>query len=115
MNDRAFRLDFFIAIAALLVSALTAATLIYQTRVIGHQFAASTWPYLSVSTTLDPQAISLDLANDGLGPALIRSAQLTVDGRPLPSWNAYFQTLATEEPALRALFTRAAAQALAGR
>lgn len=30
MNDRAFRLDFFIAVAAVPVSALTAGTLIYQ-------------------------------------------------------------------------------------
>lgn len=115
MNDRAFRLDFFVAIGALLVSALTAATLIYQTRVIGHQFAATTWPYLSISTTLDPQFISIEVANDGLGPALIRSAQLSVDGRPLSSWNDYFGTMAKEELAVRQLFARAAALGNAGR
>jgi hypothetical protein len=32
MNDRAFRLDFFIAIAAVVISALTAGTLVYQTQ-----------------------------------------------------------------------------------
>ncbi|MGC2633018.1 MAG: hypothetical protein WA215_02280 [Candidatus Cybelea sp.] len=53
MNDRNFRLDFFIAIAAVLISALTAGTLFYQTRVIGDEFAATIWPYLSVGTTYD--------------------------------------------------------------
>jgi len=48
MNEKAFRLDFFIAIAALLVSAISAIALIYQTRVIGDQYAATIWPYLSI-------------------------------------------------------------------
>ena len=44
MNEKAFRLDFFIAIAALLISALTAGALVYQTRVIADQYAATIWP-----------------------------------------------------------------------
>ena len=47
VNEKAFRLDFFIAIAALLVSTLTAATLLYQTHVISDQYAATIWPYLT--------------------------------------------------------------------
>jgi hypothetical protein len=114
MNDRAFRLDFFIAIAAVLISALTAATLIYQTRVIGHQFAATIWPYISVSATYGPQSVEIGVSNDGLGPALIRSAQLSVDGRRLNSWNDYLLLL-SKEPAIRVLFLSASKAALAGR
>lgn len=103
MNDRAFRLDFFIAIAALLVSAFTAATLLYQTRVIGDQFAATIWPYVSVGTTYDSNGEAIEITNDGLGPAMIRSAQLTVDGNPVRSWNDYVRVLALD-PSLRRTF-----------
>ncbi|MBV8375238.1 MAG: hypothetical protein JO302_06980, partial [Candidatus Eremiobacteraeota bacterium] len=107
MNERAFRLDFFIAIAALLVSALTAGTLIYQTHVIGAQYAAAIWPYLSVETTYDnPNGVTIALNNEGLGPALIHSARLSVDGKSVASWNDYFLTLAREDPRIRSFFTR---------
>ena len=107
MNDRAFRLDFFIAIAALLVSALTAGTLIYQTRVIGAQYAATIWPYLSVETTYDnPSGVTIALNNEGLGPALIHSAHLSVDGKDASSWYDYFIVLAREDSRLRSFFVR---------
>jgi hypothetical protein len=103
MNDRAFRLDFFIAIAAVLISAITAGTLFYQTRVIGDEFAATIWPYLSVGTAYDTGGETIEVANDGVGPALVRSAQLYVDGRKVRAWNDYLKALA-RDPELRKLF-----------
>lgn len=103
MNDRAFRLDFFIAIGALLVSALTAGTLIYQTRVIGDQFSATIWPYLSLSTTYNLRGVTISVDNDGMGPALVQSARLTLDGTFQPSWNAYLEKLARDS---KIAFTR---------
>jgi len=115
MKEREFRLDFFIAIAALLVSALTAGTLFYQTRVIGAQYAATIWPYLSVESTFDnPNGETIALNNDGLGPALIRSAQLSVDGKKVSSWNEYFATLIRSDPRIRGFFLRMERAMLAG-
>jgi hypothetical protein len=114
VNDRAFRLDFFIAIAALLVSAFTAATLLYQTRVIGDQFAATIWPYLSVGTTYNTNGETIEVANDGLGPALVRSARLTVDGVVVRAWDDYVLVLA-RDPDLRAIFRHTRAAVVAGR
>jgi hypothetical protein len=113
MNDRAFRLDFFIAIAAVLISAITAAALIYQTRVIGDEFAATIWPYLSVGTTYNASGETIEISNDGVGPALVRSAQLSVDGRKVGAWNDYLDALA-RDPELRGLFLRAQAAIQAG-
>jgi hypothetical protein len=101
MNDRAFRLDFLIAMAALVVSAVAAGTAAYQTYVINQQFGASVWPYLGVSTTRGttrgPTDLtnleSIKISNNGLGPLLMRSAQLYVDGKPIPSWNEYTNVL----------------------
>ncbi len=107
MNEKAFRLDFFIAIAALLISALTAGALVYQTRVIADQYAATIWPYLSVTGTFGPNGGTLDLENDGLGPALIESAQLSVDGKVVPTWNDFLQVL-VYEPEIGAAVAHAA-------
>jgi hypothetical protein len=113
MNDRAFRLDFFIAIGALLISALTAGTLIYQTHVIGDQFAATIWPYLSVGTTYNADGETIEVSNDGVGPALVRSAQLQVDGKVVRSWNEYVERLASD-PELLPIFRRTQAAVLSG-
>lgn len=113
MNDRAFRLDFFVAIAAMLISALTAGTMIYQTRVIGDQFAATIWPYLSVGTTYDRTGEIIQVTNDGMGPALVRSAQLRVDGKAVRAWNDYLQVLVSD-PRFRSFLVRTRAAVLAG-
>ena len=93
MNERALRLDFVVAICALLVSGIAAGASAYQSWVVSQQFGASVWPYLSVDTTTSPNGAVVSLTNDGLGPALIRSAQLRVDGRIVKSWFEYFNVL----------------------
>jgi hypothetical protein len=113
MNDRAFRLDFFIAIAALVVSILTTATLVYQTHVIGEQYAATIWPYLSINSSYSPHGQRLDIVNDGVGPALIESAQLSVDGKPVSSWKDYLKALA-DQPSIRTLYRKSEAAMLLG-
>ncbi|MBV8203894.1 MAG: hypothetical protein JO195_02585 [Candidatus Eremiobacteraeota bacterium] len=96
MNERAFRLDFFIAIAALLVSALTAGALVYQTRIVADQYAATIWPYLDVSSSYSRSGEMFEVVNDGLGPAIVRSAQLWVDGTTVTSWDSYLSALDSE-------------------
>ncbi|HTZ54736.1 MAG TPA: hypothetical protein VMB20_06700 [Candidatus Acidoferrum sp.] len=100
MNEKAFRLDFAIAIAALLVSAAAAFALIYQTRVIAQQYAATIWPYLSVNSSYSPLGVTIQVANDGLGPALIDSAQLFIDDKAVPGWGTYLHDLEVN-PALK--------------
>lgn len=104
MNERAFRFDLFIAVAALVLSAVAAFAAVYQTRAIQDQYAATIWPYLNVDDTADVrsgtdarsgsvEAIQLSLTNNGLGPALIRGATLTIDGHPAASWRNLLMTL----------------------
>lgn len=114
MTEKAFRLDFLIAIAALLVSAVSALALLYQTRVVADQYAATIWPYVSSNGRLGPRGLSIGIVNDGLGPALIQSAQLIVDGKPVPGWNAYLGVL-LKEPQVRAFFVQERADLLAGK
>lgn len=85
--ERLLRFETIVAICALLISAITGSAVVYQTHIIQNQYAATIWPYLNIDTNVtDPRHVELVLTNNGLGPALIRSAQLFVDGKHLPSW-----------------------------
>ena len=72
----------------------------YQTWVINQQFGATVWPYLAVDTTTNPDGMIVALTNNGLGPALVRSAQISVDGRPASSWKDYVNGI-SKDPLLR--------------
>lgn len=76
------RADIVIAVCALLVSGLATAASWWQTRVIAQQLSAQVWPYLSVGLSYGPSALELSINNDGLGPAIVQSLVMTVDGRP---------------------------------
>lgn len=86
------RFDTVVAACALLMSTVTAGAMVYQTRVLQDQFAATVWPYLAVNTDYGRQSVSLRLVNEGVGPALIRSAQVSVDGKPFAGWDDRFLT-----------------------
>jgi hypothetical protein len=81
---RGIRLDLIIAVCALLMSSLATAASWWQSRIIAEQLSSQVWPYLSFQTTYDPSYISLEIVNDGLGPAIVRSVVLTLDGKPYP-------------------------------
>jgi len=92
--EKRIRLDLMIAVFALLLSAVASIASVYQAHVISQQFSATVWPYLTVSVTSSTSSISLELTNDGLGPALIRSASVTLDGKGVPSFRTLLITLA---------------------
>jgi hypothetical protein len=98
MDEKRFRLDFVIAFCALLISTVAAVATVYQTHVIARQFSATVWPYLSFDITNSPSSLELDLRNDGLGPAIIRSVTITWDGKPQPSLEALLSLVVTREP-----------------
>lgn len=88
MQDKGLRYDTVIAVSALLISAITAAAVVYQTHVIAQQFSATVWPYLSFDSTRDASHLSLALRNDGVGPALIRRVEFRLNGKRIPDLNA---------------------------
>jgi hypothetical protein len=88
------RFDTIVASCALLMSSITAGAMVYQTRVLQDQFSATVWPYLNVDSTYEPTSFAVRVINQGVGPALIRSAQVSVDGKPVSGWdNEFFKTL----------------------
>jgi hypothetical protein len=81
-ESRVFRLDLVIAICALFVSSLATGASWWQSRVVAQQLSSQVWPYLSVQTTYDGTSVALTVANEGLGPARVRSIVLSLDGAP---------------------------------
>ena len=98
MDEKRFRLDFVIAFCALLISTVAAVATVYQTRVIATQFSATVWPYVSIDVTNSPTLFELDLRNDGLGPAIVRSATITWDGKRQTSIETLLRAFATKDP-----------------
>ena len=83
------RIDLIIAVCALLISSLAsgaswwqARVMEAQTQVLREQLGAQIWPYVSVSESLDHDTAKISIVNDGLGPAVLRSAVAAVDGVP---------------------------------
>lgn len=103
MNERRLSLDFTIALGALFISTVAAVATVYQTHVIARQFNATVWPYVSFDATNSPTLFELDLRNDGLGPAIVRSAKITWDDKAEPSLEAIFSLLARDPRTLAAI------------
>ena len=93
---RAIRIELLIATLALLASAAASIATVVQTRVVGNQLSASVWPYVSLNATLGRDDVRLDAVNDGLGPALVRSVTLRLDGRRQQNWRGAFAALARD-------------------
>ena len=57
VNEKVFRLDLTVAVAALLISGVAAGASAYQTYVIRKQFSATVWPYLTYITSSSPDKV----------------------------------------------------------
>jgi len=91
-QSRGLRLDLLIAVCALLISSFASAAswwqarlLSEQTRVLEQQLGAQVWPYIGISDTIDNATVTINVVNNGLGPAVIRSETARVDGVPMSS------------------------------
>ncbi len=92
LGRRVIRVELVIATFALLTSACASIAAIMQAReglaqtqasideahTVATQLGASVWPYLTIDDEFSSKTIRVTIANQGLGPALIRS--LTISG-----------------------------------
>src|SRR3954451_4974269 len=76
---------------ALGISALALAVGAYQTRLMQTQARASVWPYLvsgfNYADFGERQGFELHIQNNGVGPAIVQSTVVTLDGKPVKHWN----------------------------
>lgn len=80
--------EFWIAIGALLVSALAMLTSLLQTSIQRNQERAIVWPHVSAGAQYSGAGFAFVAGNKGLGPALVHHVQLRIDGDAVDGWPA---------------------------
>lgn len=86
--------DAFAAVVAALIGFLALCVSAYTASIQRQQVRAQVWPYLEGGNYDEDQ--SFILVNKGVGPAIVRSAQIFIDGKPQPNWNQVLQILGLE-------------------
>jgi hypothetical protein len=80
-------LDFAIAGSAILISLISLGVAIHLGQVQSRLVAANSWPFLhfasSYGTENGTQAVSVDIANDGAGAAILKSLVVRYQGKPI--------------------------------
>ena len=85
-----------IGFLALLVAGYTAWVQRYTANIQLEQARAQVWPWMFAGNNDDQY--SVEVYNKGVGPAIVRGAQLWVDGKPQPDWNHLLDALGVPKP-----------------
>ncbi|MFL5614974.1 MAG: hypothetical protein ACJ796_15020 [Gemmatimonadaceae bacterium] len=88
----------FIAVAALVVSLTAVVVGIYEAWLQREHDRAEVWPHLEISTWVSDSGVKLRVDNTGLGPAVVKSVGVTVDGKPERDWDAALTALYGHAP-----------------
>lgn len=90
------RWDAFAAIVAALIGFLALVVSGYTAFIQRQQVRAQVWPYL-ILTNYDTER-SLNVFNKGVGPAIVRTTRVRVDGKAQPDWNHVLDALGIPKP-----------------
>ncbi len=82
-----------VTLAAILVSVCALAVSVYQAKIMRDTQQASVWPFVEVLPSNTQNGAWLGVTNKGVGPALVKSVYLEVDGQPFQRWQAMFDEL----------------------
>lgn len=77
----------FIAVAALVVSVSAVVVGIYEAELQRKHDRAEVWPHPEIATFVTPKGASVYLQNNGIGPAIVKSIDVAVDGKPVRNWD----------------------------
>jgi hypothetical protein len=83
----------FIGLFAILVNIITVTVYMYQANIMRIQQHASAWPYLEWLPSYNEDQYSIAVSNNGIGPALIQSVELKLNGQPMPNIDAVFEVI----------------------
>ena len=90
---REIRYDAAAAVIAALVGMLALLVAGYTAYIQRQQVRAQVWPWLVAGNNDNER--SIEVLNKGVGPAVVRSAQVLVDGEPQPDWQHVLKALGT--------------------
>ncbi|MEM8765367.1 MAG: hypothetical protein AAGD88_16220 [Bacteroidota bacterium] len=70
-------------LVALVISIIAMATSIYEANILKSQQKSMVWPYMSIGTSYSNNGFSATAFNNGTGPAIVKSMEVSVDGKPV--------------------------------
>ena len=95
-GERRRNWDAVAAIVAALIGFLALVVSGYTAYIQRQQVRAQVWPYLILTNYDDKR--SLDVFNKGVGPAIVRTARVRVDGKAQPDWRHVLDALGVPKP-----------------
>jgi hypothetical protein len=66
---------------------------VYQARIMQNQLHTSVWPYLEWLYNNSHGEFYINVENKGIGPAIVKSAVITIDGKPMKNNAQLFNTV----------------------
>lgn len=85
------------AAAAILIGVCALGVSVYEVRLMRTQARAEVWPIVEASSLYDHDSYAVSVENKGIGPALIRDVEVTVDGDPMKDWTHFYRALGGED------------------
>lgn len=76
----------FVAIAALIVSLSALGVGVYEASLQRQHDRAEVWPHVEVGLFVENTGANLQVENTGLGPAVVESIEVSIDGKPQHNW-----------------------------
>jgi hypothetical protein len=100
MTDRPFwRQPEWVITLVTVVTSVAALTLgAYTAQLQRRHDSASVWPHLEFDITFAQQISGIQISNSGIGPAIVQSVAVSVDGRPVRSWPEVFKLVLDSSP-----------------
>lgn len=88
-----------VGFAAVLISVCAVAVGGYEAYLQRKHDRAQVWPHLELTLTSATTGAELQVINAGIGPAVVRSVNVLVDGRPTSGWQDVFNSMLNHQPA----------------
>ena len=85
--------NFVIALSAVVISLCALVVSFVEVSVMRSDQRASVWPYLDVGISYSSDGFRVTAVNRGLGPALVESVRIDVDGDPVRDWDQVIERL----------------------
>lgn len=82
-----FKLETLVSFSAFVMSVCAIVISFAEVRMMSEQKEASVWPRLFSARNTSNLDFVVTVRNSGVGPAQIKSVEVTVDGKPVKNWN----------------------------
>ena len=95
-SQRRSIVDRIVSGSAMFVALSSLAIALYEVRMMREHDRISVWPYVSAFNSDSGGVYTLNASNAGIGPALVGSFEVRVDGKPRKDWGEVIDALAID-------------------